>query len=88
MKMTACWVGCDNLGYRCFRETCCFHYGYYLDDRDSRSLFSVGTYLLECNETDRHCIDTTIRISNHVFNGCEEIEVETRLLRMNLFADV
>jgi hypothetical protein len=38
--------------------------------------------------TDRHNIDTTIRISNHVFSGCEEIEVETRLLRMNPFADV
>jgi len=34
------------------------------------------------------CLHTTIRISSHVFIDCQEIEVETRLLRMNPFADV
>jgi hypothetical protein len=33
-------------------------------------------------------IDTTIRISNHIFIGCGEIERETKLLRMNTFANV
>ena len=80
------------MGYRHYRETCCFHYGYYRDDRDSRCVFIVGTCVLDCTETDRqtdrHCIDTTIRISSHVFINCEEIEVETGLLRVNPFADM
>jgi hypothetical protein len=48
----------------------------------------VHVYWSALTRTDRHCIDTTIGISNHIFIGCEGIEVETRLLRMNPFADV
>jgi len=75
------------MGYRRFREICSIRYEYYPDDRDSRFVFIVGTFVLDCIEMDRQT-DATIRISNHVFNGCEEVEVETRLLRMNPFADV
>jgi len=48
----------------------------------------VHVYWTALRWTDRRCIDTTIRISSHVFIDCEEIEVETRLLRMNACADV